>query len=148
MASDVCWLPGGYPELHGGRLAANARFLRGLHAFAETRPVHGECGGYMVLGRAIEDGEGVVHAMAGLLPIATSFARRRLHLGYRRVVWRQDMPFAARGSASVGHEYHHATLLGGEGEPLADAVDAEGAALPPMGSRLGRVTGSFFHLVA
>ncbi len=21
--ADVCWLPGGYPELHAGRLAAN-----------------------------------------------------------------------------------------------------------------------------
>src|ERR1700679_1189142 len=48
---DVCWLPGGYPELHAGRLAAAARFRDGLARFAETRPVHGECGGYMVLGQ-------------------------------------------------------------------------------------------------
>ena len=48
---DMCWLPGGYPELHAGRLAAATRFLAGLRRFAETRPVHGECGGYMALGR-------------------------------------------------------------------------------------------------
>ena len=44
---DACWLPGGYPELHAERLAAAAAFLGGLRAFARTRPVHGECGGYM-----------------------------------------------------------------------------------------------------
>ena len=49
---DAGWLPGGYPELHAGRIAASALFLDGLRSFAETRPVHGECGGYMVSGRA------------------------------------------------------------------------------------------------
>ncbi|WP_288588699.1 cobyrinate a,c-diamide synthase, partial [uncultured Methylobacterium sp.] len=80
---DACWLPGGYPELHAGRIAAASRFLDGLHTFAGTRPVHGECGGYMVLGESLEDAEGATHRMAGLLPVATSYARRRLHLGYR-----------------------------------------------------------------
>ena len=58
-SADVCWLPGGYPELHAGTIAANARFRSGLRAFAETRPVHGECGGYMVLGTALTDADGV-----------------------------------------------------------------------------------------
>jgi len=144
--SDMCWLPGGYPELHAGRLAANAGFLEGLRSF--TGPIHGECGGYMVLGRGIEDAGGRRHAMAGLLPVETSFARPRLHLGYRRVTWRGEMPFAKAGEAHVGHEYHHATLLGPEGDPIADALDAEGRAIGALGSRTGQVTGSFFHLVA
>jgi cobyrinic acid a,c-diamide synthase len=144
--ADVCWLPGGYPELHAGRLAANHAFLDGLRGFAG--PIHGECGGYMVLGRGLEDKEGRRHAMADLLPVETSFATRRLHLGYRRLTWRADMPFARAGSQNIGHEYHHATLAGPEGDPIADALDAEGRPLSPMGSRAGRVTGSFFHLVA
>ncbi|MGY4320457.1 cobyrinic acid a,c-diamide synthase [Bradyrhizobium sp. JR3.5] len=65
--ADVCWLPGGYPELHAARLASNKRFLGQLRAFAETKPVHGECGGYMVLGAALTDAEGVRHEMASLL---------------------------------------------------------------------------------
>ena len=48
---DLCWLPGGYPELHAGRLAGAAGFLAGAAPVRGTRPVHGECGGYMVLGR-------------------------------------------------------------------------------------------------
>ncbi len=54
---DVCWLPGGYPELHAGRLAAAANFRAGMRKFAATKPVHGECGGFMVLGEALEDAE-------------------------------------------------------------------------------------------
>jgi cobyrinic acid a,c-diamide synthase len=80
---DSCWLPGGYPELHAGALAAATRFRAGLAAFAKTRPVHGECGGYMVLGEGIEDASGAYHSMTGLLSHATSFAQRKLHLGYR-----------------------------------------------------------------
>ncbi len=145
---DVCWLPGGYPELHAGRLASCTRFLDGLRAFAEDRPVHGECGGYMVLGQAIEDAEGVSHAMAGLFPIATSFARRRLQLGYRRATWRLAMPFAEARQVSTGHEFHYATLTESGGDPLADMADGEGHALPPAGTRVGHVTGGFFHLIA
>jgi cobyrinic acid a,c-diamide synthase len=80
---DACWLPGGYPELHAVRIAGARQFLDGIRVFAETRPVHGECGGYMVLGRTLEDGNGEVHRMAGLLPVDTSYAQRKLHLGYR-----------------------------------------------------------------
>ena len=47
--------------------------------------IYGECGGYMVLGRGIEDGDSVRHGMLGLLELETSFAKRRLHLGYRRL---------------------------------------------------------------
>ena len=147
-ASDMCWLPGGYPELHAGRLAGNARFLDGLRAFAAGKPVHGECGGYMVLGRALIDGEGRTHAMAGLLPVETSFAVRKLHLGYRRARWRDAMPFAAAGEESWGHEYHHATLLPGPAATLADMTDGTGEPLAPAGHRSGLVTGSFFHVIA
>jgi cobyrinic acid a,c-diamide synthase len=145
---DACWLPGGYPELHAARLAANRRFLDGLIAFATTRPVHGECGGYMVLGRTLEDAAGITHQMAGLLPVDTSFARRALHLGYRRATWRRDTGFALRGETSWGHEYHHSTLSGGDAATLADMVDGEGNPLAPAGHGVGRVTGTYFHAIA
>lgn len=145
---DACWLPGGYPELHAGRIAANRRFLDGLRAFGQTRPIHGECGGYMVLGRALEDGEGKVHAMAGLLPVDTSFARRRMTLGYRRARLRQDSRFARAGQELLGHEFHYASITASEGEALADMADAEGQAIASAGHRAGHVTGGFFHLIA
>ncbi|OWK21573.1 hypothetical protein AJ88_17460 [Mesorhizobium amorphae CCBAU 01583] len=64
---DVCWLPGGYPELHAGRLADVRNFRAGVASFAAAKPVHGECGGFMVLGEALEDAAGETHKMLGLL---------------------------------------------------------------------------------
>ena len=146
---DCCWLPGGYPELHAGRLAAARRFLEGLTAFAETRPVHGECGGYMVLGRTLEDADGNVHEMAGLMGHRTSFRERKLHLGYRRAVVRRDCALGRAGTAVRGHEFHYATLLdNGTDDALLTVSDGEGRELGNGGGRRGNATGTFFHAIA
>ena len=146
---DACWLPGGYPELHAGRLAAAQAFKSGLAAFAATRPVHGECGGYMVLGQGLEDADGVRHAMTGLLGHATSFAQRKLHLGYRQARLLSDCALGKDGSAVRGHEFHYASLIEtGNDAPLAEIADGEGNPLGPAGARRGRVTGTFFHAIA
>jgi cobyrinic acid a,c-diamide synthase len=146
---DACWLPGGYPELHAGRIAGAGRFRAGLTRFAETRPVHGECGGYMVLGAGLTDAAGVDHEMAGLLAHATSFARRRLHLGYRRACLLADGPLGPAGRRLRGHEFHYATeTSAGIDAPFARLADGEGRELGPAGGRRGLVSGSFFHMIA
>jgi cobyrinic acid a,c-diamide synthase len=146
---DACWLPGGYPELHAGALAAAAAFRAGLARFAQTRPVHGECGGYMVLGQGLTDADGTRHAMAGLLGHATSFAQRKLQLGYRQARLLVDSPIGSAGNVVRGHEFHYATLIStGDDAPLADLMDGQGQALGPCGGRRARVTGTFFHAIA
>ncbi|MFE0756896.1 cobyrinate a,c-diamide synthase [Inquilinus sp. NPDC058860] len=148
-SADAIYLPGGYPELQAGRLAGNRRFLDGLRAAAgQGRPIYGECGGYMVLGTGLTDAEGTRHAMAGLLPVETSFAERRLHLGYRRAALAAATPLGDAGAAWRGHEFHYASILSeGPGEALFEAWDAEGAPLGRLGRRAGSVFGSFFHLI-
>ena len=146
---DSCWLPGGYPELHAGALAAAGKFRDGLARFAMTRPVHGECGGHMVLGEGLEDANGTRHAMAGLLGHATSFDARRLQLGYREARLRFDCPIGPAGGRLRGHEFHYATTLSpGTDAPLADLVDGQGRPLGAAGGRRGRVSGTFFHAIA
>jgi cobyrinic acid a,c-diamide synthase len=146
---DSCWLPGGYPELHAGRLAAAEQFRAGLARFAATRPVHGECGGYMVLGMSLEDADGVAHRMAGLLGHATSFATRKLHLGYRQARLIADGPLGKAGTRLRGHEFHYAVLTeSGSDAALAELSDGEGKALGMSGGRRGNVTGAFFHAIA
>ncbi|HTV69169.1 MAG TPA: cobyrinate a,c-diamide synthase [Rhizobiaceae bacterium] len=146
---DVCWLPGGYPELHGGRLSAARKFHAGMHRFAETRPVHGECGGHMVLGETIEDAEGVTHPMLGLLGHRTSFAKRKMNLGYRRARLRVDGPLGVAGETVRGHEFHYAvTLDTGRDEPVADIFDGQNQPIGPSGGRRGLVSGTFFHAIA
>ncbi|BCH35447.1 hydrogenobyrinate a,c-diamide synthase [Mesorhizobium sp. L-8-10] len=146
---DVCWLPGGYPELHAGRLAAAGTFRAGMERFAAGHPVHGECGGFMVLGEAIEDADGATHRMLGLLGHATSFARRKMNLGYRQASLRADCPIGAAGTTIRGHEFHYAQVTtAGTDEPLVDIADGLGAPIGPSGARRGHVTGTFFHAIA
>lgn len=147
-SADVCWLPGGYPELHASRIAANARFRSGVRAFAETRPVHGECGGYMVLGTALTDADGISHEMTGLLGLETSFAKRRMHLGYRLATLAAPVPGHQPGARLRGHEFHYSTILAQPDTPLAIVHDATGAVIAETGSRRGHATGTFFHLIA
>jgi cobyrinic acid a,c-diamide synthase len=146
---DASWLPGGYPELHAGQLAANAKFHAGMQRFAATRPVHGECGGYMVLGAGLQDATGKIHGMLGLLGHSTSFARRRLQLGYRQARLLGDSAIGPSGTVLRGHEFHYACVSEtGADAPLARLSDALGRDIGPGGGFRGRVSGSFFHAIA
>ena len=149
-SADTCWLPGGYPELHAGALAAAGNFRHALRDFAQTRPVHGECGGYMAMGAGLIDKNGVRHEMAGLLRLVTSFQTRKMHLGYRVAKLRAPANGYGAGAQLRGHEFHYATILDQPDEPLARVTDATGADVAETGSVSGggRSTGTFFHLIA
>ena len=148
--ADAVFLPGGYPELHAGRLAAAGRFKDGLtRLVADGALVYGECGGYMVLGSGLVDAEGERHVMAGLLPLETSFQSPRMTLGYRTARLSADGPLGRSGAAFRGHEFHFAHLVGtdGGGPALFDCRDARGRDLGAAGGRRANVMGSFIHLV-
>jgi cobyrinic acid a,c-diamide synthase len=144
-AADAVFLPGGYPELHAARLAANGAFLGGLAA-AATRGalLYGECGGFMVLGETLVDKDGVGHRMAGLLPHETRIDRPKRVLGYRRLRHNGALPFPAE---LTGHEFHYSAARRVHGTPLFEATDALGAAMPAMGLVAGRVMGSYAHVI-
>lgn len=144
--ADAVYLPGGYPELHAGKLAAATAFKAAMREAANRNTlIYGECGGYMALGERLEDAGGTFHEMLGLLPVATSFAKRKLHLGYRQLTPLQGAPFSG---PLMSHEFHYASIVK---ETTADrlfaARDAEGNALPDMGLRAGSVMGSFAHII-
>jgi cobyrinic acid a,c-diamide synthase len=141
--AEAVFLPGGYPELYAGKLAANAMFLGGLRQFKGL--IYGECGGYMVLGDGLIDKEGVKHAMAGLLPLTTSFATRKLQLGYRQLT-----PLCGPFKRPLrGHEFHYSTVESqGKAEALFHAQDASGQDLGKMGQRVGNVMGSYAHIIS
>ncbi|WP_025031841.1 cobyrinate a,c-diamide synthase, partial [Nitratireductor aquibiodomus] len=123
-SADACWLPGGYPELHAGRIAAAENFHASMQAFAENRPIHGECGGFMVLGKALEDADGTTHAMLGLLGHVTSYAKRKMNLGYRQATLMSDCAIGSKGETIRGHEFHYSRLVEpGSDDPLATLAD-------------------------
>lgn len=148
-SADAVFLPGGYPELHAYRLASADRFMTGLRAAAKRgATVYGECGGYMVLGRGMQDADGTTHEMAGLLPLGTSFEKRKLHLGYRRLVVIADTPLGRVHGRFRGHEFHYASVTTeGPGDHLFEAQDADGGKIGRMGLVNGNVFGSFVHLI-
>lgn len=109
--ADAVYLPGGYPELHAERLAAN----RGLHQALRTHVEAGkallaECGGMMLLFEYLTDLTGRRHAMVGLLPGETAMQSRLQSLALQ----------SARFEAGElrGHSFHHSRLT----TPLSPAL--------------------------
>ena len=146
--ADVIWLPGGYPELHAGKLANAHNCFKAIRSHAKTRPVHGECGGYMALGDALIDKEGVSHQMLGLLGLVTSYEKRKFHLGYRMATSITSTSLFDKGTIWRGHEFHYSQIMSQPDEALFSVVDATGDTVKETGSVRGHVTGTFFHMIA
>ncbi len=147
-AADAVYLPGGYPELHGATLAANSGFRAAMQTAAGRGAViYGECGGYMVLGRSLEDAEGQCHEMLGLLALDSSLKAAERALGYRRAKLTQDGPLGLAGTAYRGHEFHYASARTDGDEPLFTVTDAADQDCHLSGQRRGKVMGSFLHLI-
>ena len=146
--ADVIWLAGGYPELHAGRLASADKCFAAIRLHAKTRPVHGECGGYMVLGESLIDKDGTAHKMLGLLGLMTSYEERRFHLGYRKATAICNTKLFAKNTSWRGHEFHYSQIISQPDDALFTVVDASGDTVKETGSVRGHVTGTFFHLIA
>jgi cobyrinic acid a,c-diamide synthase len=148
QSADLVWLPGGYPELHAAKIAAADRFFDGLRAHAKTKAIHGECGGYMVLGKCLIDKDGVSHRMADLLGLVTSYEKRKFNLGYRKALPKAPFLTFDRSDCLRGHEFHYSSILDQPDQPLLEIMDADGNVLTETGSRRGNVSGTFFHLIS
>jgi cobyrinic acid a,c-diamide synthase len=146
---DAVFLPGGYPELHAVRLSNAQSFRLGMYAAAARgAAVYGECGGYMALGDALIDAKGASHAMLGLLPVTTSFAKPLLHIGYRTLTLAAETPLGPAGARFRGQEFHVSSISSeAEAGRLFTVADADGTALAPAGLVRGTVFGSYLHLI-
>jgi cobyrinic acid a,c-diamide synthase len=144
--ADAVFLPGGYPELHAGAIAAAGRFRQAMTAAAARgATIYGECGGYMALGAGLIDAEGRRHAMLGLLPVSTSMQGAMRKLGYRQALGLAG-PWQARHWR--GHEFHFAQIVeSGDAPALWRVSDADGLNESEIGHALGSVSGSFLHVI-
>jgi cobyrinic acid a,c-diamide synthase len=98
-------LAGGFPEVFGSELAANARLRADVARFAASgRPVLAECGGLLFLCRELDG-----HAMCGVLPARARMAER-LTLGYREATAATTTPFLRAGERVRGHEFHYSSV--------------------------------------
>ncbi len=147
--ADFIYLPGGYPELHAAVLSQADTFKAGMKEAAQKGvSIYGECGGYMTLGRTLTDKEGACYAMLGLLPIDTSFAEPKRHLGYRKVTQLIETPVGKIGSTHMAHEFHYASEIRNDSDAaLFEIENARGNNLGKIGAVSGNVSGSFIHLI-
>ena len=139
-------LPGGYPELHAGQLAASQRSLHALRdASAAGVPIAAECGGLLLLGQSLSDPLGVSHAMAGVLPFSAT--RGGLSLGYRQATASSDGLLVRRGETVWAHEFHRWQLQPqvGSSESLWH-VEGWGVASRVEGWTAPNIHASWLHL--
>jgi len=141
--ADAVFLPGGYPELHAGKLAGASRFMTELRTTKAL--IYGECGGYMALGKGLIDAAGQRHEMLGLLPVSTSFATRKLHLGYRML---EALSGPMQGQQLPAHEFHYASIAESQPANLFAVQNSMGEDLGVLGHSRGRVSGSFAHVIS
>jgi cobyrinic acid a,c-diamide synthase len=108
---SALYIGGGFPEVHASALAANSAFLRTLRESAHNgMPIYAECGGLMVLSRAIV-WQGSKHPMAGVLPFEAHVCSAAQGHGYAEIVVDRPNPFFPTGLAVRGHEFHYSKIV-------------------------------------
>ena len=120
-------LAGGFPEVFGAELEANASLRAEVAALAAAgRPVLAECGGLLYLLEQLDD-----HEMCGVLPGRGRMAGR-LTLGYREAEAATATPWLDPGDRIRGHEFHYSSVEAADGEPREPAwrLSARGTTRP------------------
>jgi cobyrinic acid a,c-diamide synthase len=134
---DSLYLPGGYPELHLQRLAANVALKAALHRHAaQDKPLFAECGGMLYLLESLTDKAGQRGLMAGVLPGHAVMHARLQGLGY------QSAPLP--GGVLRGHTFHHSIVE----TPLLPFALGERLYNTSAGERIfrtGRLIASYIH---
>ncbi|MDQ1260638.1 MAG: cobyrinic acid a,c-diamide synthase [Pseudomonadota bacterium] len=137
---DAVWLPGGYPELHAARIAANTGLRADLQQHLEARrPLWAECGGMVALCEAVQLPDGTVQPLWGLLPGQATLHKRLAGLGPQQL--------ALAGQVLRGHTFHYSTLA--SSAPVIARSSRPGEAPAPEAGealyRSGSLHASYFH---
>ncbi len=136
--ADSLYLPGGYPELHLERLAANAGMKAAIHVHhAQGKPIVAECGGMLYLLESLTDAQFRRATMAALLPGHATMQTRLANLGLQSV--------ALPEGTLHGHSFHHSrmeTTL----TPFAMTEDQRQRGRSEPVYRVGRLHASYLHL--
>ena len=152
------YLGGGYPEAHAEALSANHTLLDDVRQFAAAgRCIYAECGGMMLLGRAISDLAGRRWPMAGVLPIETAMLDRLQSLGYVEASpaagsLLSDGDAAASDAPPLrGHEFHYSRVAADDSaaegwRPAYRTHARRGGAEADAGFFKGRIMASYIHV--
>jgi cobyrinic acid a,c-diamide synthase len=144
--ADAYYFGGGYPELYADILA-NSPCKTDLKRAADSgKPVFGECGGLMWLGRSITTQDGRSYPMTGLLDAECVMEKRFVALNYVVGKVTGDSLFPI-GMNFRGHEFHYSRTI-----PDADVRYAftltrgDGISEHRDGIQAGSVLGGYTHM--
>ena len=138
-ASDLVYLPGGYPEFYLEQLAAADQTRLTLRAHVQRGgKVLAECGGMMYLCRELRDEQGQAYPMAGILELEATMEQMRLRLGYRKL--------QLGGQEWRGHEFHYSRIATGEEPTKGQQRSARDEEVPTLLYAKGNVRAGYTHL--
>jgi len=114
---DGLFIGGGFPEMFGAELQANAGMRASIRSAIEAGlPVYAECGGLMYLARTLR-WKDTVHEMVGALPADVLMHERPVGRGYvvLQPTGNAPWPGAAMDASQPapllrGHEFHYSSL--------------------------------------
>jgi len=145
---ELLYLGGGYPELHGQKLASNVAMRQAIRSFSERGgAIYAECGGMMYLTQAVRDFEGQRHEMVGVFPAEAVMSKTTMTLAYRHIAVSHACLLGQPGMRARGHEFHYSTL-----EPTGPlhyactVTDAQGRATGLEGLVSGNALALYTHL--
>lgn len=101
-------LGGGYPELYGKMLEANQSMRQSIRdAVLLGMPCLAECGGFLYLHEEMEDKEGTLRQMTGVIKGKAFDKGRLVRFGYIELESLEDGTYLPKGERIRGHEFHY-----------------------------------------
>ena len=104
---DGIVLSGGYPELHADELESNKSMLEDIRSKVKAGlPCIAECGGFMYLHERMEDSEGNMRDMCGVIPGEVRNTGKLSRFGYITLNPTKDGMMPSDLTVK-GHEFHY-----------------------------------------
>lgn len=111
---------GGFPEIFALELSKNQKALNSVRKLILAGiPTYAECGGLMYLSESIQDFQGNISQMLGIIPTKTVMTQK-LTLGYRQVITLQNNCFTNQHQILWGHEFHRSQISKFPDKPLLE----------------------------
>ncbi|CAL2095704.1 Cobyrinic acid A,C-diamide synthase [Tenacibaculum sp. 190524A02b] len=137
--ADIIYLAGGYPELYLEQLSTNTQMREAIKKAAEKGvKILAECGGMMYLGNQIINQEGISYPMVGVFDFSTTMENKKLHLGYRKVVFEDETIW--------GHEFHYSSIMQDDYSSVAEIYTARNKEINTKVYSYKNVLASYIHL--
>ena len=100
-------LGGGYPENYAKQLAVNKTMLQSVRNAAEKLYILAECGGFLYLQQSLEDLEGNIYCMTGVLD-GQGYRKKKLsRFGYMQCEMKHGGFLSESTMVVKGHEFHY-----------------------------------------